>query len=382
MEVKSALARFVPDYLVKNLPGNSLSDHSIVPIEETGKEKRKLRLLIILAGLFFICFFMSCSTISRKVASGATDGLHDKKEKLDSLVKDLTASLVNSASNTFLSDSIQNNLKIKIGRIVSLMGDSVNNMVGKLRQDQLKPLLKDIGIEVDSISSSLKEKFIGEGTSAWIKELISASLDTVLLKLDTARADLLGEKTRIMLDTLIDRVFRDVDKSYNEHLKGNVSGVFSRADESLDNAKMKVEELSKRLTHYLITFSIIVAALCLVVIYFYFRARRHRETIKVISKQIDDMPDQRAYDQLVNNIKVNAENAKVEENLQSILDELKLKNKQKWKDDNLMLLDLISKELNNKSAEQKGELLRNIEEKAKAANLKSFLDNTLSRNKN
>ena len=317
--------------------------------------------------------------LGEKLARGAVKGLNDSR--LDTTVSRLASQAVGSALETALRDSVQDRLREKLDSLGLVLDRRVNATATRLRDSLLNEYtsrwvqgrLSDAGTEVNRQLVALLDDARGEKTRHLVAGLRDELLgDSTLRRAGLFRDELLGVSTRNRIDSLVQQTVKGlVDKQLRPG-----------ADAVVDNAGQKVERAVagiRRIAWIVGGAALLFLAAALVL---YRRARLHKGILRVLTRQIDRIPDQRVYDWLVGHIRQETTARGLEPHLQAILQEEKLYQQPEWKDLNQdrAVLQLLTEALSQAPPDTPAAaLLNGLHRKAEAMRLEDHLKNVFKR---
>ena len=273
--------------------------------------------------LFFCLIIGGCSFSQwgRDMGEGVVAGANERADTL-------AASVVRGATNA-LTDSLA---KARISSLVALLADTLNergmalrdSILGAETEELLRRLRSSvIGAETKDQIAALREEIAGRRT----RELLDDMRDDLLggetrNRVDSLKNILLGESTRAALDSIISEAVVSLARGYDQQIK-------PRLEEG--------GSIVKTIKNYAIEILCVVAALIIVVSLILSRRRTKernadeqkrnalKQTLEVLTYEIDKMPSQQSYDELTKRIRHHAQERKVEPLLQGVLAEQGLK---------------------------------------------------------
>jgi hypothetical protein len=195
--------------------------------------------------------------------------------------------------------------------------------------------------------------------------------DSTLRRAGVFRDELLGAGTRNRIDSLVQQA---VASAVNQARPG--------ADAVVDNAGAKVQQAlaGVRRIAWIVGGAALLFLLAAIVLYR--RARLHKGTLRVLTHEIDRIPDQRVYDWLVGRIRQETTAQGLEPHLQAILKEEKLYQQPEWKDkgQDRAVLQLLTEALSQAPPDTPAAaLLNGLHRKAEALHLDEPLKNAFKR---
>ncbi|MDX1407237.1 MAG: hypothetical protein R3330_03860 [Saprospiraceae bacterium] len=268
----------------------------------------------------------NASDIGRNVIGGVNQGLAE--DSLKNELKDLVTEVL-AAVDASLNEQLLPNLNI----------DTVTNklyysLIGYLENDTLQQALNGVFNSVGSNLETLISRVIGSATSranqqqinAFIAGIINEDLgnklqasltgilDSVLTRqgaLDLT-ANILNDSLTVGLQTLVDSLLMTVARRIPEITEG--------AKEPLSFFKKQAEELL-----------ILIALLALgIIAYIWNQRRKAQKVARVLAHQINDIPDEKTFNELTTRIQQEAISVNAEKDLRKMLSDNGMLGKEAW----------------------------------------------------
>ncbi len=234
-------------------------------------------------------------TTGMKVSEGAVRGLtgNPSKSRLDSLVAQLTTTLMQTARETILNNRTKQKLDSIVVGLVTAVRDTLTDQQTKKKLDAL---ISSLSATTRAEASQLVKDVLGEKTGKLIQERISKDVlgDSTIVRLGVARDTLLGAKTQQRLESIIDGALTKFDK----HAETNLGLLQKNAWEIL----LGIAGLSVG-----------------VIAFFWWEKYHYRKILAGLTHQIHRIPDQEVYDELSKRIQQNMIHSGVEARLRKIL---------------------------------------------------------------
>lgn len=341
----------------------------------------KVRYVLILLSTLTSFMLNSCfKDMGRKMAAGAREELN--KSQFDSLSSVISKSAAKGILEVALNDSVQRRIRMQldsVGRTLDRQAvttathlrDSV--LLGKYTELWVQNVINAAGESLQNRGNGFLDNIRGEQTLLFAAKLRDELLnDVTLQRAAVFRDELLGTNTHVLMDSLAQKVARGLfNNQINPSSQKLIADINKVANEKIRDAK--------RLAYIAGMVALLIGG---VAFFVYRQARRHKETLKIVTKQIDKIPDQPAYDQLVNAIRKETEAKGLEPHLQTILKEEKLYQQEEWQKKDYQLLNLVTKYLHDLHEEKPGsEILQDLSAKAREVHLDSQLKSLLARSR-
>lgn len=285
--------------------------------------------ILFLAPLLSGCF----SSIGRNAATGAIDGVTSREEQLRSLI-----------------DSVLTTAGQSGNRQAMLLRDS---LLGERTQELVRALQRDLVLT----SVGLRDSLIGPYTRKWLLDLERDLTADVVLAVAGVRDNLLGETTRLQLarlreeilgaqtalfvaglrDTLLGPTMRAQLALLRDDLLGpeterRIDSILTGVTDHLQRVTKEEEGFLKRnITEILWTVGSIIALLLVLGALLMARERRYKKMLELLTFQIHEIPDRKAYDELTGRIQKEAQKEGVEPGLRKILAEKGILGEESWR---------------------------------------------------
>jgi|GEM_PF-4832637 len=313
-----------------------------------------------------------CQLLGERIMRGAIKRLDDPR--VASAVGRLSSRAAGSALETALRDSVQARLREKLDSLGQVLDHRANAAAVRLRDSLLgeytnrwvQGRLNDAGDVMSRRMVDLLNDARGEKTRRLVADLRDELLgDNTVRRAGSFRDELLGDQTATLLDTLVQRTVRNVIARQIEPLANRLG---KDARETADGAMFKAERIAWVVGGAALLF--LAAAIVL-----FRRARLHKNTLRVLTQQIDRIPNQQTYDWLVGNIRQETIAQGLEPHLQALLKEEKLYQQPEWKETtDRKVLRLVTEALSQAPPDlPAGALLTGLYRKAEAAHLEEHL---------
>jgi hypothetical protein len=335
------------------------------------------RIAVLLLGLLLL---NGCARqLGENLVRGAVKGLNDSP--LDSTVSRLTSLAVGSALETALRDSVQARLREKLDSLGLVLDRRVNASAVHLRDSLLSEYtsrwvqgrLAGAGEVLNRQVVSLLDDARGEKTRRLVASLRDELLgDSTLRRAGVFRDELLGAGTRHRIDSLVQQM-----------VKGLIEGqVRPNADELVDkvNEKAQAAIAGARRIAWIVGGAALLFLTATILLYR--RARLHKGTLRILTRQIDRIPDQQVYDWLVGHIRQETTAHGLEPHLQALLREEHLYQQPEWthKDQDRAVLRLITEALSEAAPDTPAAaLLTGLHRKAEELHLDAPLKSAFKR---
>ena len=323
------------------------------------------RIAMLLLGLLLL---NGCARqLGENLARGAVKGLNDSR---------LTSWAVGSALETALLDSVQARLREKLDSLGLVIDRWVNATAVHLRDSLLSEYtsrwvqgrLAGAGEVLNRQVVALLDDARGVKTRRLVAGLRNELLNnSSLRRAGVFRAELLGAGTRHRIDSLVQQT-----------VKGIIEGqVRLNADELVDrvNEKAQATIAGARRIAWIVGGAVLLFLAATILLYR--RARLHKGTLRVLTRQIDRIPDQQVYDWLVGHIRQETTAQGLEPHLWALREEhLYQQPEWKHKDEDRAVLRLITEALSQAPPDSPAAaLLTGLHRKAEELHLDAQLKN-------
>ena len=129
------------------------------------------------------------------------------------------------------------------------------------------------------------------------------------------------------------------------------------------------------------TLGVIALLLLLVAGYFYVMGKRNKDTLKIVTQEIDKIPDQQIYDKLSKSITKGTVDKGLEPHLVKILKEQNLYQQPYWDKKNQRLLELLKDKVNKSGKDQTvQQLIKSLKKDVANTDLIEQLNSMLPKN--
>jgi hypothetical protein len=286
-------------------------------------------LRILLCGVLLLC---GCSTLTNdaksivdeiaklpldsmtaKAGRGLIQGINDSllpaanQARLDSLVRNLTRNAIMG-----IQDSLMNPVTRK--RLDSAVTELLDTLSSPHNQHNINVLIANVGHQLDSVLHGL----LGPNTGMLLQRLITQ--------------DILGDSTQIVLRHLRDTVLGSQLDSLVTRLVDTLTyGVNHQLTPAIDTALKQTGKTVESTSSWILwTLGIITALLMVLGTILFILKHRYQQMTEIMTQEIDKIPNQDAYNELVGRIHDKAVDRKIEPHLQKVLQEQGLFGKDKW----------------------------------------------------
>jgi hypothetical protein len=334
------------------------------------KHRNYLLFLLLLGGsLLYGCM----EKLGQKITAGVMQELATVRP--DSTVKALSRQASQEVMDVLLSDQVQRRLRVQLDSVGQVLDRQVTASTVRLRDSLLSAYtsvwfqrrMREAGAEMQGQAMVLLDDVRGEKTVQFMARVRDELLnDSTLRRAAVFRNELLGGQTQLLLDSIVQKIA-------NNLVKNQFRPETERLRAELDQEIKEGQRLA-------LLIGGVALALALVAGWVYLTARRHKNTLKVITREIDKIPDQKAYDQLVGSIRKETQAQGLEPHLQAILKEENLYQQPQWQNKDYQVLHLIANHLKPGEARKTGaDIWQEILEDARKSNLDEHFVSVLSR---
>jgi hypothetical protein len=259
-------------------------------------------------------FAAGCSNfkdIGSDLGTGLGQGI---KSNADTIGMNLGAGVVRGARDTLTSgetkrrlDSLLEVLGASLARLTAATRDTLFGEYTRAWLDRVKTDL--IGADTRAQLGSLRDELLGARTSSFLADSVRKAVAGI-------RDELLGAATQSALDSLVDKTLATLSQGYRDKMQPLV-----RDEESF---------VRRNITAILWVAGGITAGIIALTTLLAVRRKRERRILDLLTYQIHQIPDQRAYDELTTRIRQKAQEEGVEPRLREILGERGILGRESW----------------------------------------------------
>lgn len=235
------------------------------------------------------------------------------------------------ADHRLLSDSTT----LKLAALLDLLDQKLTRTTDRIvfsATDSVKyqALLRALG---ETLNEAINKKILGPQTEARLKQLRDGILTEWLPRLERElRDNLLGDRTRLQLAALRNELLGDSTRLLVGRLRGELTGEASTRELAalLDAAlSPTIEKLDRSVNQNLkvtqkyaneIIMALLLAA-CIIIAWVWYQRRKYLNLVKLLTVQINDIPDRQYYDELTHRIQKEAIKTDMEPVLREVLKE-------------------------------------------------------------
>ncbi|MGV3585376.1 MAG: hypothetical protein ACO1OF_00095 [Adhaeribacter sp.] len=327
--------------------------------------------------LLLLLVFFLWSSCAEKIGARFTAGV--KKELpnsyLDSTAKALSNTVARSVLATVLNDSVQTRIRAQVDSLGHQLDQQAlattvrvrDSLLSAYTQMWLERIIQNTTNDLNTKGLSFLDNIRGEETKLFVAALRDELLNDISLQRAAIfRDELLGNNTHVLLDSLVQKIATGL---IQKQVNPNIAKINEQAQERIKDVK--------RLAFVAGAVGLLIGIIAFIL---FRQARKHKETLKVITRQIDKIPDQAAYDKLVGAIRTEAQIKGLEPHLQQILKEEKIYQQPQWQEKDFQALHLITQYLNKLSHEEAGqEILQGLQTESAKVNLDAHLNSLIKR---
>ena len=354
-----------------------------------------------------LCFNYGCNM--EQIGSNLGKGVREQLElvPIDSLAETAVKTTVRTALDEAFEDDLHEKIQAELGPILGQVSDSleitvdkaIKKALGKHTEEWLDRLVRkqsdQLSTKLVGTTDSLIATLLGDKTQAQVKvfirralfDEIDAYLSRVIGQVSTPenmeKLTFLRENISEELDSLVASVIVCASENYDESFAPEVDSLVEKINIILRQGQQLGENTQKGASSILWQTIGGLATLILFVIIgvLAVNTRRYKQMLKVITHQINEIPNQAEYDKLTNKIKRDLDMKGLNIYLQRILHEEKLDNQPEWDDKDKQVLRLLSTYLNKlkETDKKKDEVLPELYTKAQELGIDDHLDSVMDR---
>ena len=301
-----------------------------------------LVLLLLVAGASSGCSFVSniggsLNDAGKNLSAGAVQGIAEQDTTLQKLVDSIITTLGQSGN-----------------RQAVLLRDS---LLGNRTRELLEAIEKDLGQNLTATTVGLRDSLLGPYTRQWLLDLERDLAADLLKTVAGMRDNLLGEETTQRLARLRDQLLghetgllvaalRDTllgsnmrtqiallrDELLGPETQNRIDSIVTGLTDHLQRVTQEEEGfLKKHITEILWTVGGIIALLLVLGALLMRRERQYKNMLKMLTFQINEIDDMKAYDALTAKIQKDAQRTGLEGKLRSLLADQGLLGAEQWK---------------------------------------------------
>ena len=267
-------------------------------------------------GLWLILSLLAAGCINfREIGSDLGGGLGQGiKSDADTIGVSLGSGVVRGARDTLTSeetrkelDTLVQNLGMALTRQAAASRDTLFGSYTRAWLDSVKSDL--IGQSTKKQLGILRDELLGTRTSSFFADSLRKAAAGL-------RDELLGASTQSALDSIVNRTLATLSQAYRDKMQPLV-----RDEESFVKRNITaILWVAGGITAGIIAFAAAIAA----------RRKKERRIIELLTYQIHEIPDQKAYDELVTRIRRKAQEDGVEPRLREMLSERGILGRDSW----------------------------------------------------
>lgn len=311
--------------------------------------------MISLCFLFSGCLLFQPDKAVLKTVKGIEE---EYNVNLDTLAHDLGKNATEGVVNGLTNDTSQARIEAALGPILHQLRDSINKVVvdsrDSLMSDYTKQWIKELSQELAATLQVELGHIIDDPIAPKLDMIVAQMIDrmtneTTVSKLSNARDSLLGPGMQTITDSLVRTAVRsamdEFNKNYDEKLGKKLKGALGDAGKAAEDALVHVRSTLDKVKSLAWTLGGLGLVLLIVAGYFWLKGKRHKNTLKIMTWQVDKIPDQRIYDGIIKKVTEEAVKQGLEQHLIGVLKEQNLYQQPEWTDKNRQLLNLVKESL-------------------------------------
>jgi hypothetical protein len=249
--------------------------------------------------------------VGSELGAGLGEGV---KANADTIGTKLGAGVVQGARDTLTSAETQKRLIALVEQIGATLAHqaaaSRDTLLGEYTHAWVESLKESIlGVETKAQLGALRDELLGPKTAAFLA-------DSLLMAIAGLRNELLGATTQSALDSIISRSLTTLSQAYRDKMQPLLHD-----EESF---------VKRNITAILFTAGGLVVGILILATLLQARRKRERDILNLLTYQIHEIPDQKAYDELVARIRRKAQELGLEPRLQELLRERGILGKEAW----------------------------------------------------
>ncbi len=365
---------------------------------------RKLVLLSFM-GMLFLVYGCKLEEISSKLGTGIRKEIN--KVRLDSLLGKATQKGVKKGLNQLFADSLHQKIQAELAPILGQLSDSLETTVdksirkalGEYTEERLDLIIKKQSDQLSktlvNTTDSLIAHLLGQATQAQVRTFLRKALfdelDAYVAQLIGQASDpankekltLLRQNISVQLDSLIGSALVAASAGYDKNfspkadsLVAQITGILSQGEQFGKTTKKSASSLIWQIVGGLAGLVLLIGLAV-----FWVNAYRYKQMLKVITKQINEIPNQEVYDKLTGEIKQTLDGKGLNRHLNQILKEQELNQQPEWEDKDKQVLRLITAYLTQleKSDKDVDNVLPEIQAQARNLGIEEHFNSVLKR---
>lgn len=285
------------------------------------------------AALCCLVFLSLRCALTKPLDKAFTDAMAGTvaRTELDTLSYRTGYNLAKGIDHRLLSDSTT----LKLAALLDLLDEKLTRtgdriLLSATDSVRYQTLVRALG---ETLTEAINQKVLGPQTEARLKQLRDGLLTEWLTQLEhDLRNNLLGDRTRLQLAALRNELLGDSTRLLVGRLRGELTGEASTRElaalidaalsptiEKLDRSVNQNLKVTQKYANEIIL--ALLAAACLIIAWVWYQRRRYLNLVKLLTVQINDIPDQKYYDELTRRIQKEAIKTDMEPVLRGVLKE-------------------------------------------------------------
>lgn len=355
---------------------------------------------------FCACLLLGTSGCFRSIGENLTKGV---TSQLDSTyLENTSAALARGALQELLKEETQQQIRQQLDSLLQMTGDTLDqlsqrltaNFLGEYTEEWIDARTNQLIGKIDSSLQLIKGQLLNEDLENYLQHLSRDILSVELKRLSTDLLDdLMGAPMTNRLAAIRPAISQELDSIIQAAILSVALNSSQRLLPLLDSLSLttggviqQAEDTSKGLIRYLLI-GLVVVILVGIIIWQLVWNNRYQSMLEVVTKNINQVPSQKIYDQLTDSIHKDMESRGLESHLrQQVLSKIELLDQPEWKDKDAQVLQLIKNTLKEEMPAEEEEMTRSVgprgresdfaarlKEKAREVGLEDHLDSMLDR---
>lgn len=355
---------------------------------------------------FCACLLLGISGCFRSIGENLTKGV---TSQLDSTyLENTSAALARGALQELLKAETQEQIRQQLDSLLQMTGDTLDqlsqrltaNFLGEYTEEWIDARTDQLIGKIDSSLQLIKGQLLNEDLEIYLQHLSRDILSVELKRLSTDLLDdLMGAPMTNRLATLRPAISQELDSIIQAAILSVALNSSQQLLPLLDSLSLstggvikQAEDTSKGLIRYLLI-GLVGVILVAIIIWQLVWNKRYQSMLEVVTKNINQVPSQKVYDQLTDSISKDMESRGLESHLrQQVLSKIELLDQPEWKDKDAQILQLIKNTLKEEMPAEEDEMTRSVgprgvesdfaarlKEKAREVGLEDHLNSVLNR---
>jgi hypothetical protein len=277
--------------------------------------------------ILFVCLVLpgvwmsGCISFERSGAAFGRGMLTTAESRADTTVRVFMGSVAEGIRDSILTDELNRRIVHIADEVMQSLTERGiifrDTLMGEDMRALTREIVRSAFEESTPYLTGLRDEFLGETTVRYLAVMRDTLLnDATVVRAGLLRDELLGARTATFVQSIADSVMVSAVRQYEERVRPGV-----REDISL---------IQRYATHLIILAAVLAAG---VIMFFWYKQRKYRKLLKVVTFQIHEIPDRDQYEKLTRRIQRKAQEEGVEPDLRMVLDRQGILGAEAWRPD-------------------------------------------------